>query len=416
MPGQIPFTIELESFADVQLPKIKRWSIESGFGNPYDTFTVTFVVFDGDRVGDPRIAEELLWERVRISIDGRPYLLGRFEESEIGGSGAEITMMGYDYRFELAEADIDPEVKIKDGMTLEAALKQASACCGIAHIRSDGNVRLRDLRTGRTLTTPAPSDFRVRPMKEYCPNSSEKILPYMQRICARHGLFIQPGKGRDELVLAAPDYAQDTSWDLIRYRETGNSLGNVTGSRCKRDMRKVPTYVQYDGQTAAGEPEPKHVASVLQYNAGTLAGPPERPAQPDAIVVTESIDWPSEHIPRDRAVSERLRPSTGVKLDDGVYRPFFRRDTDSKSVEQLKDSMLRGLAERMKDMLRWEGRTVGHGQKGYTFANNTMANVADEVCGVEQRMWIETVRLEGDASGGTTASLTARLPGTYPVG
>ncbi len=414
MPDPSPFGIELESFGGLELPSVKSWSIESSYSNPFDTFTVTFNTYDVDRLADPRIADELLWEKVQISIDGRPYMVGRFEDSDVGHNGSEIIMRGCDYRFEMAQAVADPEVKIKEGMTLESVIKQVAGCCGIANVQSDGDARLRDIRTGATVTTPKPYNFKATPLKEYAPNDGEFILAYIRRIAARHRLTVQPSIRRDTVVLSQPDYTSSALWSFIRYRDTGNSLANVKTSRCRRNMRNVPTYLQYDGQSQAAKSGPKPTAAEVKFRRALGLPPPKSAAPPKPNpVVTMEIDWPSEHIPRERAVTERLRPTTGVKLDDGVYRPFFREDPDSKDAEQLSAASLRGMADRMKDMFSWEANVKGHSQNNNTFANDTVADVSDEICGVEQRLWIESVSLSGGGSG-STASIKARLPGTYP--
>ena len=383
-------SIELEQFGALTFPNLTQVEITTSYVDPVDKFRFGFVPRSGNRVGDATLKQELQQERITIRVAGRPQLLGRIDRVGRGRAPGELIASGRSYMFELATCDVDPTFEVKDDTPLGKVLQQVASPVGIANIVGEDSGPLRNIRSGRNLTgVPPDPSFLLRPLTNYKPNTgTEKILAFMTRVAAREGFSVQPSASRDTIILAKPDYAQPVFGQLIqRFDGVGN---NIKSSQATYDTSKIPTHVLRVGQAraAGSEGEARATRSVIP------------------------VDWPSLEVPRERVVTDRIKPPV-VKADAGLYRLSYVRDRDSKNQNQLELASIRNLAEATRTYLDYPVTMVGAMLNDGVYCNGTLFDVDDPVEGVQQRLWCESTVMRISADAGTTTQLKLRLPGSY---
>jgi hypothetical protein len=358
----------------------KSWTIESSYLTSTDGFSVTLIEPDFE------LSRNLEMQPVELYVDGNLQLVGRVDKTDRGTDGDAVVLMGRDYISELVEGDCDPSLKIKKDSTLEQAIKDAAGTVGIANVTGDAGVTMRNLRTGVSIPGgPAPPDFVALKQGEYKPSSGkEGIYQFCTRLAARHGATIQPTGKRDTVALAAPDYGQDPTFVIQRYRGDPTRVGNVlegTG-RAVRDYSSFPTYLLATGKGGGkGEPKQSLHAEIVAELEDRLAG----------LVDT----------------SRRL-PGGDPGSIETLYRLFYLKDEQSRTPEQIAKAAQRAFAERFRKTLEYTCSVRGHrgeGGDGAMFAIDTIAKVTDQVADVEEPLWAEAVTLSYSQESGPRTDL-----------
>lgn len=388
--------IQLEGFG-IDVPAVKWLDFRTSFINPVDSFSFGFVPKrDGKTgagaTGDPKLKAELLLEPVKISVDGKLQIVGRIWGARKGRQGSgEIVCSGKGYLFDMENCNVDPTVNIKEGMTLKQALLQVAAPYGIANVRGEDGIALRNIQSGVKLNGQPPSPiFLQKPLKDYKPQPArESPLRYMSRVAARHGVQVAPTERRDTIALIKPDYAQPPAWSLHRaWQGEGN---NVLESDASWNLEKICTHYLRTAKVSAAAGDESEVKD---------------------LAATVPLDLPSAEIPRDRVITDRLKPGV-VKSDLGLYRLSYVKDGDSKDAEQLHFAQTRDLAELIRDMLTYSVSMSGYKRDGGIVTHNTIIRVYDEPEHVFEDMWIAERSTSIRVQGGTTTRLKCHLKGAY---
>jgi hypothetical protein len=357
---------------------VKQWSIESSYLTSTDSFSLT--LFEPDF----ELSRNLEMQPVELVVDGNLQLVGRVDRTRRGRDGTAIIVEGRDHISSLVESDTDPAVKIKKDSTLAQAIKDAAGTVGIANVVGDAGVTMRNLRTGAKIAGgPAPPDFTALKQGEYKPSGGkEGIYQFCTRLAARHGATIQPTDKRDTVALAAPDYGQDVTFVLQRYRGDPTRVGNVLDGEAVRDYSSFPTVLLATGKGGGkGEPKQSLHAEIAAELEERLAG----------LVDT------SRRLPKDNPGSIET-----------LYRLFYLKDEQSRSPEQIAKAAQRAFAERFRKTLEYTCSVQGHrgeGGDGAMFAIDTIAKVTDEVADVEEDLWVESVTLSYSKESGPRTDL-----------
>lgn len=372
-----------------QRGNVQSYQLDTSFTSPTDSFS--FELWDQD----PAKLTGLDLQPVTLSLHGHQQLKGRVDVTECGGSdGSTIRCSGRDYIADLAECDVDPTVKLTKDMTLSAALLLAAGPCGIDTVVGDDEVMLRNIRTGVSIGGAQPgADFKQAKLEDYKPDDNERVLAFCQSLVARHGATVQPGADRNQLAVAAPNYQQGAMCELRRLRDPVKSASNtIKNSSARRDLSGFPSFVLFVGkQGRVGKTRnPMKVEQPFAFSDGAL----------------------DKHITDQLVTIERQLPADGPKSAPGLYRLFYRRDSDSKNEAQLMKAMLRAVAERFKDTLLYQCEVQGHlAPDGGVYAPDTMIKVHDEVCNVFETLWVEAVSHRYDS--GPSTALTMRRVSSY---
>lgn len=413
---------------------VLEYSIDSAYMTSTDAFS--FTLYEPDL----SLIRNLELQPVSVYINDNLQVRGRVEITEIGqGPGLALKCEGRDYIADLVECNIDPAVGISENMTLEQVVKIAARPVGIGAVSFDPRP-WRNKRTGIDIqSTLGARKFQNAPLKDFKPNPGEGIYQFISRICARFGCTLQPTMERDSVLLGAPDYVQDVAYSVTRSIDNPKSAqNNVISAKARRDYTKFPTVVLVTGK-AGGASAARQTVSATSYKVGTVEALQYRFLESMGMkskVATASGEFgkPTEatSIPRNieetilalvpegvKIIPERLPPTVKyLPTGETLYRLFYMRDNLGKDLNQVMNVAARNAAERLKDCLQYDVTFRGHKDPttGRTFAVDTIINVSDEICDVNERLWVEHVRFGYEPNNGPTTTLTCWRPGSFGIG
>jgi prophage tail gpP-like protein len=333
---------------------------------------------------------------VSIYVDENKPRLGRIQSTTIGGNGLVLTISGRDYISDMVECHVDPALKIKQNTTLGQTIIDAAKPVGITEVTSDGGQALRDLRTGSSIKGgPAPKDMTKAKGDEYKPRPGEGIYQFCNRLAARHGVTIQPTDSRSKVNLSAPAYEQAVAYKLLRSMDPSVSSSScLLSATVTRNYSKVPTFTLGVGKKGKGGLG----KSSLSYEQKVDT----------SLFSTSGLTHDG-----------RIHPvkGGGPKAENSLYRFFFTRDEQARNKEQLERAVKRTQAERTRDVLQYQATVRGHKDPvtGRTWAVDTIVHVRDELCDVDEKLWIEGVTFEYTEGQGATTQLVCWLPGSFKL-
>lgn len=395
---------------------VKRYSLDAGFLTSTDGFDVD--LFEEDR----SLLRNLELQPVELLINGHSQLIGRIDQTDRGGDGTVVSCRGRDYIADLVECHVDPSLRLAKDMALTAAIKLAAGPVGIAKVLNASEQVMRNVRTGRAITVSDHGpDLKPVKVEDYKPKPSEGIYEFLNRIVARHGITMQPGKAREEIVLAQPNYAQESAYKIERRIGAPSGANNVLSATASRDLSSFATFVLVTGKESPPGLTTKTIHSIIPIQGGfgflpirleestvSFPTPPNTPenALPIGLPDTGAL-----------LHKGRIRPEQGPKTTPGLYRLHYLRDEDSRKQDQLDRAALRVMAEHLKETLRYEVTLRGHDdpETGRVFAVDTLIDVNDEVCDLSETLWIERRTFEYDETGGARTKLVCWRPGAFLI-
>jgi hypothetical protein len=373
MPTPQPLSVHFEA-ADLGLDtdRIIDWSIDSDYLTSTDGFSFTLL--------DPDITDthRLEMQPVELLLDGNQQLLGRIDVTECGANGDAVVCRGRDYLADLVECSLDPSLAIKEAMTLGDAVKQAACIVGINTILGAEDLKLRNVRTGRsTRGGKAPKDFRAIPLTDLKPDSSMGLFDWLNRLVSRHSATMQPATKRNELLLEEPNYDQEPIGKIRRSRDVARSASNnVIDGVAACDFSSFPTHTVFRSKSGGGSSGLAATESKLDIGdiVAAIGGDLEKVVKFSAVV--------GRRIPK---------PASSLPLVIGqIYRLLYQLDTDSKTQEQLERVARRALGERLKETLVYSCTLIGHKDlsTGAYWATNTVVDVQDDLARVHEPLWV----------------------------
>jgi len=382
--------------------RIKSYKIQSSYLVSTDGFD--FVLVEKDL----SLIRGLEMQPVELLISGPTVVgaqqaLGRIDITDIGGDGIALTCEGRDYVSDMVENHVDPEFNVAKDTPLAAAIVQVGAPVGIDTVWSNGDVGMRNIRTGKAPGNPAPADFSAIKLTDLKPQSGLGSYEWANRVAARNGVTIQPGGNRNELYLSAPDYQQTAVGTLRRsLGSTQAGRNTIAKGRARRDYSKFPTHTLFTGKAAAqgkGKPAP------LKFEAGTRS-------------VIDALGNAELLAAKARIVDGRRKPSAAGELADfQLYRLLYQQESESKKREQLERAATRAFSERFKDTLVYTCSVKGHElpDGGAVYGVNTVLNIQDELTDVNEPMWVASRTLSYSENGGAETELEFWRLGAFQI-
>jgi prophage tail gpP-like protein len=414
--------------------EVTKWSIDSDFLVSTDGFEFEFIGETPDARGGLNLAP------VELKVDGQTLLHGRIDITIQGDKGPSIvTVRGRDYLADLVEGDIDPNVTIAAGATLEDAILQACGPYGITGVEGP---EARQLARTKKQQKPAKKP-RKKQLKDDRPQAGQCVYDWSNRILARHSLTMQPASTPEKVVLQAPNYEQDSIGRIIRkVSKSGEIPSNVVKGVATRDFSKCPTYALFSGRQ--GDPTEKSTRTVAGVNsaaanwvekfegsaqASNAGGNNSVSAHQETSVRKLKNTWDMGAVAfgysaelysafyNHSITGRRLPKDRSVILGRELYRLLYWRDELAKTQEQIDASALRAVAERLKDTLQYEVTLRGlvNPDTGYYWATDTIVDVDDDVADVHEKMWVAGRRFAFDGQNLTTV-LRCWRPGSFQIG
>ncbi len=337
---------------------------------------------------------------VEIRIDGNQQAIGRIDRTEIGDDGTAIMCQCRDYISDMVECNVDPTLKIKEGMTLAQAIIEAAGPVGIVEVLDAEDFALRDVRTGRRVGGEKLPGFKAAKMTEFKPQPNEGIYQFCNKMAARFGATIQPTSDRSKIQLTAPHYESDPLYSIVVSDDDAQrQSNNVLKATASRDFSNFPTFALFTAKNArAGKKQTTAAAQIdtIDFINTSRFGQETNRLISDAIV-------------RGRRKPADLRGEGGAKLGLGkLYRLLSFRDDQSRNISQAKRAVARAYAERFKNTLIYTCTLRGHSDPltGGIYSVDTIADVKDEIRNVVTQMWVASRTFRYSATAGATTDLT----------
>ena len=438
---------------------IERYSLEMSFMSPADTFSFTLY--------EPELSlmRNLELQPVELYVDGNLQLKGRIEVTEVGNraNGLAIVCQGRDYISNLMECSVDPALGLTDKMSLTEAVKRAARPAGVDKV-SLSPAAWRNKRAGAIVQTPkVQTKIPEAALKQYKPNPGENIYDFLTRLAVRFGVTLQPTHDTATLLLSSPDYQQEASYAVLRSIANPNSnTNNELFAVAKRDYTHFPTVVLVTGRAGGSGQTRTPMAATSWYPPYLQDYDPEKgwvllprlagysneykqfidelnkkeELQPGANKALKPQQKTPDELPTEAtsvpnnlrqkilkmlppgvmAFTQRILP-TVQQRPLGMYRLVYLRDTLSKDIDQLSNTTARVTSERLKDCLQYEVTLRGHKDiyTNRTYTYDTIIEVADEICGVYEKLWVEKCMFSYDAQQGPYTVLTCWRPESFQI-
>ncbi len=354
----------------------------------------------------PNLLRGLEGQPVKLTVAGVPQVVGRIDQTSRGDDGSAVTCSGRDYIADLVECNVDPTLVFKEGETLESAILKACAPVGITKVISaeDMNIAI-DLRLGvqgrvkksKDNKSKGPKDISLQDLK---PDLGQGIYEFLKPICDHHHCTIQPTLQRDTLAVAGPHYNEKKPIYAISRNRSQSTTNNVMSATVTRDYSSTPTMVIVQGQGAPRTGEPTGSATqIIDTSAQAKAFGGE------LREILEDVCW-----------SGRRKPGETVALPiKQFYRLNVFRDDRAKTHEEIKHIAKRLFCEHLKKSLEYRVKLRGHidPYTGQVWTVNTIVRVADEICDVNEDLWIQSRRLSFSSMTGAVTELVCIRPDTF---
>lgn len=365
---------------NTQPRRILSYSIDTDYLTSTDEFE--FEVYDDD----PARLRWLGLEPVELLIHEEVVLVGRVERIERGRSGSSVVLRGRDYFADLVQGELDPTVKIAESQTFQDVILFSAGPCGI-------NSVVDFTQAGAATLQP----------KERKPDAGQGIYDFLNRIAARLGCTMQPTANRGEVALDKPDYAQSPAGSLLRSMDPVVQISNnvINPTTSSEDFTRLPTHGISSGKVSkAGE---NATTTAKAFNLQDVLGG----------ISTELLNHLSGKVD-----GNRRKPDAGAGDPLVLYRLLYvKDDKHSRTPEQVTAAITRSVAERLKDTLVYSPTVVGHRDEktGKIWSPNTVLDVQDSVCDIEERLWVSGRRFEYSPTGGATASMKLWRLGSFQI-
>jgi prophage tail gpP-like protein len=390
---ECPLTIEWDDLEEARRPRVvTAYSLDSAFLTSTDEWSVT--VYDTD----PERLRWLALAPLRLLIHGKHQLCGRVEHVARGRNGNEVTITGRDHLAALVETNIDPTVRVTEDMTLAAAILAAAGPCGITEVWDETGGQLSSLKSGAPPSNGIARGFPDLQPGNLKPEPGMGIYEWLNRIAARQGCTLQPGPTRESIYLSEPHYDQPPIATFRRSRDPAESRrNNVVEATSDENYSTFPTCGLATGKIAATGKKAEAAGKTYDVKKVIEEAAPALAAKIGA-----------------RIISTRVLPTAAAPDPLLLYRFLYLKDEESRKPEQVERAITRAVSERLRETLTYRATVRGHidPDSGYVFATDSIATVRDEVCDLDERLWIAERSFSYQRGQGARSTLTMWRPGS----
>jgi hypothetical protein len=377
--------------------KILEWSINSAYLTSTDGWSATLL--------DPNLEslDGFELEPVVLLVDDASQVVGRVDITTIGDKGSAETIEGRDYIADMVECNVDPTLKITQGMSLFDAITLAASPVGIDTVVSVDDIALRNIRTGIGVKAKKPpKSFQALKAEDLKPEVGQGIYEFLNKFVARHGATLQPTDSRTTVGISAPNYNQEPIGEIVRTDDTvASGRNNVISGVARRDFSRFPTFAIFNGRHAKSGASSKGASQQIDVSEAAFGFNPDI-----ARAVTNAI------------IPGRRKPGNSASLGNGeLYRLLSFKDDDARNAAQLEKAALRAVSERIKDLLTYNCTLRGHRdpKSGALWTVDTMVQCEDRIARVSEPMWIAERTLRFSPQEGALTDLVLWRKGAFVI-
>ena len=457
----------------MQILNWEEYSYQSEFLVPCDAFTMRV----GDKSVTPQMRQMLqggqevqLFMQV-LDVNGNvlytnPIFTGFVDQISIENSrdGTFFNLRGRNFLGPLCDSGIDPwssTYKFVDGQTLADVMGTVFSTFGIttfyltdaqnrqittgvnkayAHLSSStykvttpANILSANPTTTTTTTTitqwvdPTNTyDLQEKSIKKLQPKHDETFMQFVEFNLARFGLTCWTMSDGSGVVIGAPDYLQDSTFNITnRLDGQGN---NIISGRLEIDPFNMPSAIIAKGYQGGGSFQTTRIRTC---KVNEFIGYPIMGSSTDQPIIA-GLQVNGNYVLQP-ALQTQISKFTGLKvLPPNVdlitnYAQFFTppnvpkivywEDSKSRTLDQLNAAVMRKMAEFQRHGFRLHYTVQDHTQNGLVWKHNTIVNVYDETLGiVNEPFWILSVNFKKNRTQGTSTELVMIPIGTLILG
>jgi prophage tail gpP-like protein len=294
--------------------------------------------------------------RFTVRVNGNPVMSGYLDSAECKrsrSSGVHLTVTGRDILSPAVDSNIDPRMQVAKEMNLvDLAMKVFAEEFHLPIIvfdddQDDGPAKARNLSLGKPVSSkPRKGKKKARdPMKDLRPHPNEGGFQYFSRFAHRigfHAWAIPDGSG---VVIGTPTWDQEPAYSFkgLRGDTPGRgSMNNIEDSSAKLDYTHVPSHVFVRGKSTKPGDKSQPI--------GFAEFPPAAYFKPFYVTDAESNDKDHANAVARFTLGKALRTSLDYRIT------------------------VRGLADPAT---------------GRVYTVDTVADVSDEIVGINGNMWVE---------------------------
>ena len=285
---------------------------------------------------------------VSIEVDGAPRLRGIIERIRDGAArtGAPFTISGRDAIAAAMVSDVDPSLSMR-GATIEEVAERAVAPLGLGVVIGADADEARSIMAGaRPGARTSKRKRRGHHVDRFKPRPGEKVWPFLEALCKRHGYLIWsvPYGSGVGLVIDRPAYDSPPTQSLVRRRVQSSAggvtwEGNLLSGYRDLDLTEVPTEITVYGHASlTSREDARHQSMVLN----------------------------------ERLASPRI-------VDVYTPRPRYIRNPRARTPQIAEQFARVELAQANANLEAYDATVQGFANAGRLWTENTMVNIDDDV-------------------------------------
>jgi prophage tail gpP-like protein len=406
--------------AGLRVENFTHYSYTSHFLTPSDAFS--FTVEDDER-GSPLRAAAVPGALVTLSINDHVQACGYIDSVDVQNtrdSGTTITIEGRDKLGQVVDSSADPAVRFPENQTLDNIIRQLFEPFGF-NVFVDTNESNVNVITGSKRGIPTTK--KGKPLKQFLahqvkPYPKEGVFEFAARICQRLGLWIWASADGEDLIVSKPNFKppSDYQFQLLRtYAGAANDgtgrFNNIRSGGAKVDMSEQPDVMFAEG--FAGGAELGHIL-VRKFGLNPLTA-----YDKDGTTSTPVAQFMFNYQrPDDLVIFPLFGPGSRVLQRDQIngkappVRVMHMHDDESKTPEELEAFVRREMSLKTRRAFTAHYTVEGHTYGGSPWCVDTMVQVQDDVCGVEEPLWVLSRTFEKSRTNGTVTHLELIRPNT----
>jgi len=342
----------------------------------------TFSMWRSERIGNDNevyawselLDKARLYSTVQVTIGGYVQLCGVIEERKVQHTrnGAMLVVSGRDTSALALECDADPRT-VQNDAGLTDALRALFTPIGMP-FRVLNEKEAREARQGRRRHGSVSTQTRSHRVKHHRPRLGEKVWQAAESIVRRYGYMMWTAATSEgvAVVVGTPDYESASVFNLTMELSNGRRTdgSDVLEGELSENVRGVPTVIRAMSRARRGN------------------------SSAQRFLATQT----NSELPRYDSVASPM-PTVAKYIQP-------RRSWTSAHAQQ---EAAREQNRAMRDWRHYTCKVKGHSQeiKGQSvlYAPNTMADVRDDVLGIEESMLILRVDFEGSRQDGQTTRI-----------
>ncbi len=390
----------------IEISNWTRYSFNSHFLTPTDAWSFTL---EGESIDQSLINKLAPGSRVTLTVNGHVNGDGYIDAMDLHcdrGGGTQLTIEGRDRLAMAVDGCVDPKTQFSRDMTLYDVVKRVFTPYGwsddnqfLISNETNANV-ISGQKRGRPLSKgKKPKELKSFTIHQLKPYASEGAFAFASRICQRHGLMIWLSAEGNFLIIGKPDFNQETRHILRRARGANGESNNILAGGKKFDLADQPSIIIATGYGAGAEFQHSKLKVAMKNPAVSVDVSDVLAKHPDAFLMTASN-------------SPTIAAYKATPVTVPRSRPVFLHDDESKTIEQLKNFVLREMSLRLRKSMTCRYTVEGHTNNGSVWCVDSIVDVHDDIAGVNEPMWVLSRTLTKSRSEGTRTEVELIRPGT----